>query len=244
MEARINQNRVLIDQLIPISIIRSQTMKWVVDIIIVIVFSLLVALSAQVAFRIPTTTVPITGQTFGVLLTGGVLGSKRGASSLFLYMIFGMIGMPVFAPNFSKVLTDTNFHFIFPWHGHSSTIWESSGFLTMTSAGYIIGFILAAYVVGLLAEKGWNRKPRISLTLLIGNLLVYVVGLPWLAYIISTNSGVYDYIAGSNVFDKTLKGGLYPFIGGDAVKLVFASLALPGVATLVRRLKVDDDKDS
>ena len=244
MEARINQNRVLIDQLIPISIIRSQTMKWAVDIIIVIVFSLLVALSAQVAFRIPTTTVPITGQTFGVLLTGGVLGSKRGASSLFLYMIFGMIGMPVFAPNFSKVLTDTNFHFIFPWHGHSSTIWESSGFLTMTSGGYIIGFILAAYVVGLLAEKGWNRKPRISLALLIGNLLVYVVGLPWLAYIISTNSGVYDYIAGSNVLDKTLKGGLYPFIGGDAVKLVFASLALPGVATLVRRLKFDDDNDS
>ena len=243
MEARINQNSVLIDQLIPDSIIRSQTMRWVVDITIVVVFSLLVALSAQIAFRIPTTTVTITGQTFGVLLTGGVLGSKRGASSLFLYMILGMVGMPVFAPNFSKVLTDTSFHFILPWHGHSSTIWESSGFLTMTSGGYIIGFILAAYVVGRLAEKGWNSKPRITLALLIGNLLIYVIGLPWLGYIISTNSGIYDYIVGSNVLDKTLKGGLYPFIGGDAVKLVLAGLALPGVTTLVRRLKFDDTND-
>ena len=64
-----------------------------------------------------------------------------------------------------------------------------------------------------------------------------------MGYIISTNSGIYDYIVGSNVLDKTLKGGLYPFIGGDAVKLVLAGLALPGVTTLVRRLKFDDTND-
>ncbi len=194
---------------------------------------LLVALCAQIAVKIPTTTVPITGQTFGVLLTGGALGSRRGGLSMAVYMLLGMLSVPVFAPG-SGVLSEQTFFFLLPWSGSDGLVWS------MTSGGYIVGFILAAYLVGLLAERGWDRRSTVPFAMLLGNVVIYLVGLPWLAVHIANNEGLYAYFqsqGGANVLDMTLRGGLYPFIGGDAIKLILAAMAVPGAWALIDRLK-------
>jgi biotin transport system substrate-specific component len=195
---------------------------------------------AQIAIRIPTTTVPITAGTFGALLIGAALGSKRGGLSMGLYVLVGMVALPVFAPP-SSYMADKTLHFILPWNGKDPAfVWD------LANGGYIVGFILAAYLVGLLAERGWDRRSSVPVTMIVGNICVYLVGLPWLAAFIGTDATIpglepaktyYDAISGSNVLDKTLKGGLYPFIGGDALKLMAATLVLPGAWAVVDRVK-------
>ncbi len=202
---------------------------------LVVGFSLLVAVFAQIAIKLPFTTVPITGQTLAVFITGGALGSWRGAASLALYLLWGTIGVPVFAPG-SAALEGELVHFIFPWEGTASMVW------TITSGGYIVGFIAAAFVVGRLAERGWDRGWRVNMAMLAGNALVYVPGIAWLAYVIG--SGALDdrlgfelasVIPGANTVDKALVGGLYPFIVGDLIKLYVAAIALPGAWALIGR---------
>ena len=235
MQARV-QAPVLIDVVFPGEWIQTKFQRLAVDAGLIVSFAFLMTLVAQIAIRIPTTTVPITGQTFGVLLTGGVLGSRRGPMSMLVYMLLGMFAMPAFAPS-ASLMGEKNFHFILPWSGTSGYVWD------LASGGYIVGFVLAAYLVGLLAERGWSRGSRVLVAMLVGNVALYVIGLLWLAAFIAwvtipgTETTYYDAIAGSNVVDKTLKGGLYPFIGGDAIKLFGAAMVLPGAWSLVRWLK-------
>lgn len=202
------------------------------NIALVVGFAVLVAVFAQIAIKLPFTTVPITGQTLAVLLTGGTLGANRGAASLALYAVAGSIGIPAFAPS-NAALQGELVHFIFPWEGSGAAIWN------LTSGGYIIGFILAAYVVGKLAERGWDRKWNISVAMLIGSVLLYIPGLLWLGIAIGT--GFLDtslgfelgaVIPGNNTLDKTLVAGFYPFVVGDMIKLYIAAIALPGAWAL------------
>ena len=203
------------------------------DLVLVLAFAGFVALSAQVAIRLPWTTVPITGQTFAVLVTGGALGAKRGAGALVAYMLLGMAGASVFAPGSSVTTGAWDVHFIFPWSGSQGLPWDIS------SGGYIVGFIFAAGVVGYLSERRWDRKPWVHLGLLLGNVILYVPGILWLAYLIATDwlhpvgQPLGELIAGSGTWDKALKGGLYPFVVGDLMKLLFASLVLPSAWTMV-----------
>ena len=228
--AVVTRPRVLVDVVIPGSgLLR--------DALLVASFAIFTAVMAQIAIRIPTTTVPITGQTLGVLLTGAALGSKRGSLSMLMYMLMGMLFLPVFAPS-ASVMADKTLHFILPWSGSDGLVWE------MSSGGYIVGFVLGAYVVGLLAERGWDRRSNVTLAMLVGNLSIYVIGLPWLAVFIASGANIpgleltyYDAISGNNVLDKTLKGGLYPFIGGDSLKLLVAAGGMPLVWAAVRRFK-------
>lgn len=226
------QPGVLIDAILPRTGALARVNKLAIDATLVVGFALLVALCAQIAFRIPTTTVPITGQTFGVLLAGGALGSRRGGLSMAVYMLLGFI-LPVFAPG-SSYLGEKSVHFILPWNGTEGMVWD------LSSGGYIVGFILAGYVVGLLAERGWDRRTTVPLAMIAGNICVYAIGLPWLAWHIETNQGLYDYFQGvypgAGLLEVTLKGGLFPFIGGDALKLIAAALVLPGTWALVDRL--------
>ena len=225
--------RVLVDAMLPSLRAGSSVTKLAVDVALVVSFALLVALSAQIMIKIPTTTVPITGQTFGVLLTGGVLGSRRGGLSMLLYLLIGSVGFPVFAPSTSIIVDNQVLHFILPWSGSDGAVWD------ITSGGYIVGFVVASYLVGLLAERGWDRKSTVPFAMLIGNVVIYLFGLPWLALKIATNDGLYSFFesqGGANVLDMTLRGGLYPFIGGDAVKLMAAALILPGAWVLLDKL--------
>jgi biotin transport system substrate-specific component len=120
-------------------------------------FAGLTAAAAQFAIRLPFTPVPISGQTFAVLLCGAALGSRRGAAAQLLYLALGCVGLPVYAAG-------------------------AAGLPHGPSGGYLFGFIAAAYVVGKLVECGWDRRLRTAaLAMLAGNCVLYLFGLPWLA---------------------------------------------------------------
>lgn len=215
-----------------------------VDTALIVGFALLTAIFAQIAIKFPGTPVPITGQTFAVLCTGAVLGSKRGALSMVVYMLLGMFIMPAFAPA-GSFLNEKTIHFILPWSGTGGIITDPVLLWDLSSGGYIVGFILGAYLVGLLSERSWDRKTKISLAMVIGNTSIYIFGLAWLGFVIAFQSinaelTYYDAITGNNVIDKTLRAGLYPFIAGDALKLLLAGMAIPGAWDLVRRFRDED----
>ncbi len=189
------------------------------DVLLISMVTVVMILSAQIVVKLPGTVVPITGQTFGVLLAGGVLGSKRAPISMLLYMAIGMMGVGVFAPGGADIKDFGAFHAIFPWSGSDGLVWS------MPTGGYIVGFIVASWIVGKLAEKGWDRKPRILVVMILGNVAIYAFGLPWLMYDLKASVG------------DTLLWGLWPFIPGDALKLVLASMALPGAWALVDKIK-------
>lgn len=217
----------------------SRSLRLARDIGLMLGFAAFVALFAQIAVRTPWSTVPITGQTFAVLVTGGALGWRRGAGALTVYMVLGMIGVPVFAPGSGATSGTWDGHFILPWRGNEGYVWDIS------SGGYIVGFILAAALVGFLAERRWDRGPWVHAGMLLGNVVLYVPGLLWLGFLIGTDwvppgaaKPISELIAGSDTLDKTLKGGLYPFIVGDLMKLLLAAIVLPSAWLLVGKQDV------
>ncbi len=132
---------------------------WLYDIAWIAGGTLFIALSARVAIPLPFSPVPITGQTLAVLLTGALLGSRRGSLCLLLYLAEGASGLPVFAGGMAGPAR-----------------------LMGPTGGYLVGFIPAAFFTGLLAERGWDRRVRTTLlAILLGNAAIYAFGLPWLA---------------------------------------------------------------
>ena len=159
---------------------------------IVLVFcgAAFVGIAAQIAIPLPFTPVPLTLQTFAVLLAGAALGSLRGVASMGLYALMGVVGVPWFAEG-------------------------SSGF-SSASFGYILGFILAAFIVGRLAEGGGSTTPTRSAALMvIGNLAIYAVGVTWLKFAIDSS------------WATALSLGVVPFLIGDAIKIALAAGLLP-----------------
>ena len=161
----------------------------------------LVALLAQV--ELPLKPVPVTLQTLGVLLVGAALGWKRGGLALLVYLLAGAVGLPVLSgggAGLAKVLGPTG--------------------------GYLAGFVLAAALVGWLVERfGLDRRvPGTALAMLAGNLVIYALGLPWLAHIVPALHG-----------QALLTAGLTPFLLGDTLKLALAALLLPTAWRLLRR---------
>src|SRR5690349_7669294 len=125
---------------------------------LVVLGALVIYLTAKVSIALPFTPIPITGQTFGVLLVGGALGFRRGLASVGLYVLIGVIGLPFFAEG----------------QGGFSVILGASG-------GYILGFIVGGALVGRLAELGWDRRIVGAIgAMLVGNALIYAIGVPWL----------------------------------------------------------------
>lgn len=178
--------------------------RWLRDALLALGGCLLVALLAQVKIPLGFTPVPLTGQTLAVLLAGAALGSRRGAAALLLYLLAGSGGLPLYAG------------------GAAGPVWS------IASGGYIVGFVPAAFVVGWLCERGWDRKPRILLAMLAGNILLYIPGLLWLAFFAAP---------AESRWATTLDWGLYPFIPGDLIKLYAAALLLPGAWGLVNLIK-------
>ena len=218
--------KVLADELLPGVGEQTKVGGILKDIFLISMVTVVMILCAQIAIRLPGTVVPITGQTFGVLLAGGGLGARRGVISMLVYSLMGMFLFPVFAPKSAAITESLGeggvFHFILPWSGNQDFVWN------MPSGGYIIGFIVAAFLIGKLAEKGWDRKPRIIVAMVLGNVVIYIFGLPWLMYDLNASWG------------NTLLWGLWPFIPGDALKLVLASMVLPGAWALVGKIKKTD----
>lgn len=152
---------------------------WVADTLLVVLGSLLVALSAQIRISLlPFSPVPITGQTFGVLLVGSLLGPRLGLLALLLYLLEGVIGLPFFAGG-------------------------SSGYTHLVGAtgGYLISFPLAAALCGWLADRGWDRRfmPAVAVMVL-ANVLIYAIGATWLGFFIGFENallkGVLPFLPG------------------------------------------------
>ena len=148
------------------------------DLILIAGGSLLVAALAQVRIPLPFTPVPLTGQTLGVLLVGAALGSRRGAASLGLYLVVGLLGLPVF------------------------TGWGSGlAHLAGPTGGYLLGFILAAFGVGWLCERKLDRRWTTAIIpFLAGEILIYLCGLSWLAVFVGTErvlaAGLWPFLPG------------------------------------------------
>ena len=219
MQAAANP-RTLIDAIVPLYRPDDRVYAIARDVAIMVGFALFVSLCAQIAIRLPWTPVPITGQTFAVLVTGGALGAWRGAGSLGIYMLMGSACLPVFAPGAEATGGTWDAHFILPWSGSCGLVWS------LSSGGYIVGFVAAAALVGWLAERGWDRRQWVHLSMFLGNALLYVPGLLWL-----------NIDAADGDWAKTLEWGLYPFIVGDMMKLFLASLTLPAAWALVAWLR-------
>ena len=140
----------------------------------------LIAASAQVSFKLPFTPVPITGQTFSVLLVGAALGTARGGSSALLYVLAGLL-FPVYAP-------------------HTGYGWST---ITGASGGYLVSYPFVSALTGWLAERRWDRKFSSAVgAMLTGNVVIYLFGLPWLAVVLHTNLektlelGLYPFVPG------------------------------------------------
>ena len=161
------------------------------EVVLILGGSLLIALSAQLQFVLPFSPVPITGQTFAVLLLGALYGSRRGPATVVTYLALGVIGLPVFAGGGFGLA-----RFIGP------------------TAGYLVGFVAAAFVVGLLSERGWDRKPwTTAASMIIGNLIIYAAGILWLSKFVG--------------WQAVLSTGFLPFLAGDAFKIALATILLP-----------------
>ena len=164
--------------------------------------TILVSLLAQVKFYLPDNPVPITLQTFGVLVIGGFLGWKWGLVSILVYYFIGLLGMPVFA------------------NGNEGFDYVLKG----ATGGYLLGFILSTFIVGFMFQHGWDNG-KILWAMLLASFLIYIPGLIWLV--------IFDFNWPAE--GELLKSALYPFIPGDLLKLVIASLFITGINNWVNK---------
>jgi len=153
-----------------------------------------IALFAQIAYDVPwsDTKIPISGQTFAVLVVGMLLGKMWGTLAVIIYLLIGGLGLPVFADG-----------------GYG---W---GAFAKGTGGFLIGFAVAAFVVGYLAEAGWGRTfGKCLLAMLIGTLVIMAFGVAYLTYLYG--------------FERALAYGFYPFIPGAVFKILLGALVVAG----------------
>ena len=162
---------------------------------------LFTALLAQVAVPVPGSPVPVTGQTLAVVLTAATLGPARGVAVQVVYILCAMVGLP--------------------FYSDASGGWDV---VSGATGGYVVGFIPAAFLIGLAAKHGADRRLLTSAPLFVaGQAVVFAVGVPWLA------------VTAGMTAPQALEAGFYPFILGGLVKAVIAALVLGGAWRLARR---------
>jgi biotin transport system substrate-specific component len=173
---------------------------WLKSAALVVAFSLLTALAAQVVVPLPWTPVPLTGQTFAVLLTGALLGSRLGALAMLAYLAEGAAGLPFFRAGAG-----------------------GAGHLLGPTAGYLLAFPAAAFVTGLLAERGWDRRfLTAAAAMALGSFVILAGGWAWLAFALGSAARAFGL-------------GVAPFLVGDVVKIALAAALLPAGWALLRR---------
>jgi len=181
--------RVLIDIAIPVHSVPGQ-------LAVILGSSVLVAAAGRLTIPLPW--VPLTGQTYAVLLVAALLGGRRGMLAMLAYLAEGLLGLPVFAA------------------GHSAWTPSSVGVPTIIgpTAGYLLVLPLVGLLVGSLAERGWDRRPaRAVLAMALGSGLIYLGGVSWLTHYLDLS--------------RALQVGLFPFLVGDSIKVALAAVTLP-----------------
>jgi len=151
------------------------------------------ALLAQVSLSVPGSPVPVTGQTLGVIVSAAALGPMRGMSAQLLYILLGAAGLPFYSDGASGV----------------ERVLGATG-------GYLVGFVPASFLVGLAARRGFDRRPWSALAVfVIGQLVVLVIGVPWLA------------LAAHVDLTRAVEVGFTPFVPGGLIKAAIAGVLVP-----------------
>ncbi len=164
------------------------------NVVLVALGVLFTALLAQVSVPVPGSPVPVTGQTLAVVLTAASLGPARGVAVQVVYILTALVGLP--------------------FYSEASGGWDV---VVGATGGYVFGFIPAAYLIGLAARHGADRRFRTSVPLFVaGQAVVFAVGVPWLALATGMSAG------------QALEAGFYPFIFGGLIKAAIASAVLGG----------------
>jgi biotin transport system substrate-specific component len=177
------------------------------DVLLVVGFALLTAAAAQIEIQLGFTPVPLTGQTFAVLLSGAVLGMRRGALSQSVYWMAGLTGLPFYSGGAGG--------------------WKSG---TGATLGYLVGFIVAAGAIGYLAEKKQDRNFATSLpAMLLGSTLIYSCGAAWLT--------TYLNIGFATGETNAIALGVAPFLVGDVIKALLAAACTTGVWAAINKRK-------
>ena len=167
------------------------------DLVMVVGASVFITLSAQIAIPVPFSPVPITLQTFAVILTGAFLGSRLGSLAVLAYLLEGAVGLPVFAQAHFGLI-----HLVGP------------------TGGYLLGFIPAAYVTGLLAERSnENSLLRAMLIMSAGAAIIFICGLTWLSMVFNRS--------------EVLILGFYPYLPGAILKITTAAMIYTGGGKLI-----------
>ena len=163
--------------------------------------AMLTVLGAQVSIPVPPSPVPITGQTFAVVVAGAALGAKRGAGSQALYVLIGLF-FPVYSDGKEGL----------------DVLWGPTG-------GYLVGFIVAAWIIGRLAELGADRRPALAIVSFgLAQLAIFGIGVPWLK------------VSADMTWARAIHDGFTIFLVGGAIKAVCAGLALPAAWRIVGRI--------
>jgi len=197
MQTMTAQYDTLVERMLPSEGARA----WMRDILLAIAGTALITLSAKI--NIPFYPVPMTMQTLAVLALAMCYGLRLGTATLALYIAEGAAGLPVFAGTPEKGI--------------------GLAYMMGSTGGYILGFLLAAMLVGYLAERGFDRSPlKAAIAMLAGNIVIYVPGLLWLGAVVGWDKPVLSF-------------GLYPFVLGDLFKIALGAALLPGIWALLKR---------
>ena len=185
---------------------------------IVLVALGIIFLSVCAHIKVPVwpSPVAISLGTFAVLTVGAAYGPRLGLATMLGWLLLGAVGFNVFQ--------------------NTGTGATGLAYMTGATGGYLVGYLLATVFLGWAARRGWDRSvPGMAGALLVGNALIYVPGLLWLAYLIG--GGLFDPAQYASVWDQTVAWGLTPFLTGDALKLALAALILPAAWKLVGKAR-------
>lgn len=187
------------------------------QVILVLAGVAVLAIAAQIKVMVPPSPVPVNLGTFAVLTIGAAYGPRLGLTTILGYMLIGALGFDVFASSTAEL--------------------NGMSYMMGSTGGYLAGYVLATLALGLLARRGWDRSVLLmAAAMLIGNLILYVPGLAWLAYWITAGAKL-DVTSYGSLWDQTLAWGIMPYLIGDAMKLALAALLLPAVWKLVGKAR-------
>ena len=188
------------------------TMLWAKRIVLFALGIVVLSVCAKIKVPVWPSPVAISLGTFAVLTLGAAYGPRLGLATMLGWLALGAVGFDVF----------------------QNTASGTTGFAYMMgpTGGYLVGYLLATAFLGRAARRGWDRTvPGMAAAMLVGNVLIYVPGLLWLAYLVA--GGLFDPAKYASAWDQTVAWGLTPFLIGDTLKLALAALVVPGLWKLV-----------
>jgi biotin transport system substrate-specific component len=179
------------------------------DVIIVLAGTALIAVAAKI--KVPFYPVPMTLQTLAIIGIAATCGLRLGVVTVLAYLLEGALGLPVFT--------------------NTPPLLAGPAYFLGPTGGFLAGFVVLAAIVGYAVDRGWDRSiPKLFLAAVLGEIVMLALGFSWLAWFASLSSGATGLGAA-----KAWAGGVAPFVLGDLLKIILATLAVPAAWSLVGR---------